>query len=114
MLFRYAGHLLIILQGFVKKDNKAFAAECRQSATDKEDQAAQQQSTFQTDQQVKVSDYELPSYDSLHAPGQEMQEKSGSGLLGANTGNTAQAPGPWRPAESDDEMVDHIENAKPA
>ncbi|KAJ5182815.1 hypothetical protein N7492_000431 [Penicillium capsulatum] len=89
------------LQGFVKKDNKAFAVECRQSATEKEEQ-----------QSSRAGQQDSPPGNEASAEqvsGQEMQEKPGSALLGANTRRISKADS-W--AESEVEL-DHVEHAKP-
>lgn len=87
----------------MKKDNKAFSVECRQSATEKEEQRASRKN-----QEPSWSGDEVSVSDAKQVADQEMQEKPGSSLLNANTGN---ATGSWTKGEV--EASDHVEHAKP-
>lgn len=86
----------------MKKDNKAFAVECRQSATEKEEQLA--------DQKVNSPGENVPVSETKQVVEQEMQEKPGSSLLGTNTENAPIATGSW---EGEGEKVDHVEHVNP-
>ncbi|KAJ6021996.1 hypothetical protein N7540_007500 [Penicillium herquei] len=122
------------LQAFVQKDNQAFAVECSQSlaATESEnlidltsdistDKHQQMQQSAPAQKEVNVFDYEVQRFEGEKPEGQEMQEKRGSRLLtpgsGVNIAAPQLAPHPldidegWTNADSDEEMVDHIEHA---
>ena len=116
----------------MKRDNEAFAAECEQSTGEmdldnpqemvRQDGAILRPEPFQSPQKGddmskndEISEMEMTSY------GQEMQERSGSNLLGARPGNTATSTAlthaldddeEWKTIESDEEMADHVENAR--
>lgn len=117
------------VQAFVNKDNEAFMAELEQSTNKnnlndssgqpKKDTAPQQPT--RKGQQVNVFDYEVAEFDNESSAGQEMQEKTGSGLLGASSGNAANNPAvssaldddsEWTPGDGDEQMTDHVESAK--
>lgn len=67
--------------------------------------------------QVNVFDYEVSGFDEEKQPGQEMQERGNSSLLGNGTTNNTAAPGDasddsqWNYVDEED-MNAHIENAK--
>lgn len=70
--------------------------------------------------QVNVFDYEVAEFDNDSTAGQEMQEKTGSGLLGTSNGNGVSNPvsraldddTEWTPGDGDAQMTDHVESAK--
>lgn len=113
-------------QGFVNKDNEAFATELEQTTTGNDNATSagasqQQQLPPQSRQQARVSDYEVPGPDKESVAGREMQEKAGYSLLGVGTGGAASNPAvshaldddsEWHAGDGDAEMVDHVENTK--
>ncbi|KAJ5107796.1 hypothetical protein N7456_004471 [Penicillium angulare] len=120
------------LQGFVSKDNEAFAVECDQAVTEADNDnssgvllnstgSENQPRPSRPDQDVNVFDYEVPGFDSEKEAGQEMQEKKRSSFLATTGPGTVAQQQLYRPvdennddwdhAPSDDEMVDHVEHA---
>ncbi|KAJ5794896.1 hypothetical protein N7457_001495 [Penicillium paradoxum] len=119
------------LQGFVNRDNDAFAGEFENTPTivfsDQEDawgesnsgeiQAKEQKPEMSTKaSQVNVFDYEVSAFDDEQKPSQEMQERSGISLLGATATKsavptTSQAVSGWN-NEVDEDMSNHLEHEK--
>ncbi|KAJ5176690.1 uncharacterized protein N7482_002567 [Penicillium canariense] len=116
-------------QGFVNKDNEAFAAECEQSAAHagegngqvsvQQNNANKQQPALpRPAQQVNVFDYQVSDFDNDSACEQEMQERKGTTLLGtSNAANGAAISNAldddteWNTME-DTEMADHVEHSR--
>ncbi|CAI7571444.1 unnamed protein product [Penicillium manginii] len=125
------------LQGFVRKDNEAFATECEENATNAQDAQvtdssgknnsmsvqydSSQEREKEQDQPINVFDYEVSDFDSERGSGKEkeMQEKPRASLIGnsANASNQAKVSqalddnSEWN-VDEDEEMVDHVETAK--
>ncbi|KAJ5573988.1 uncharacterized protein N7459_008415 [Penicillium hispanicum] len=121
------------LQGFVNTDNEAFAAECKRNTGDTELETPQEmvqkdapdqklyQPTLHDGQDMNVAGYGVSGSVENHL-GQEMQERTGSSLIGAGTRHTAKNAvsraldddEEWKTVESDEEMADHVEHARAA
>lgn len=113
----------------MNKDNEAFAAECEQSATNASERDVQHpapsnnaniqqpQVPPRPRQLVNVFDYQVSNFGNDSDCEQEMQERKGSTLLGANNGTNGVGIShaldddtEWN-VDGDTEMADHVENA---
>lgn len=114
------------VQGFVNQDNEAFMAELAQRAHNNDsnepfEHEPVQEQPARKGQQVNVFDYEVAEFDNERSVGQEMQEKTGSSLLGASNGNATNTPAvsraldddsEWNAGDEDEQMTDHVESVK--